>query len=328
MALVDGRSNDLRKSERVLASVKQWHSCYTQRMSALAYFRGRFVPREEVLLDIDDLGFLQGVTVAEQLRTFGGKLFRLEQHLERLGRSLAIVGVDPGLPLTEIRRIGHELVERNHPLLAAGDDLGLTIFVTPGTAADHRPTLALHTQPVAFGPFAAKYESGESLVVSSIRQVPASSWPSDLKCRSRMHYFLADQEARRLQPGSRALILDQAGQVCEATTANILIYRDGEGLFSPPVESILPGITLGAIADLARAEGIPLTHRPLWPEDILTADEVLLSSTSPCLLPVIRVGEQPIGGGQPGPIFQRLLAAFSREIGLDIAAQARQFGVR
>src|SRR5438034_2991391 len=98
----------------------------------LAYFNGRFLPVSQVAIPLYDAGFVQGVTVAEQLRTFGGKLFRLERHLERLGRSLRIVDVDSGCAPAELAAAARELVAKNHALLAPGDDLGLSIFVTPG----------------------------------------------------------------------------------------------------------------------------------------------------------------------------------------------------
>src|SRR2546421_5590748 len=98
----------------------------------LAYLNGRWLPLSHAAVGIFDVGFLQGVTVAEQLRTFGGRLFRLDLHLARLARSLELIGVDPGLPLAEIGKIATALVEQNHVLLDPGDDLGATIFVTPG----------------------------------------------------------------------------------------------------------------------------------------------------------------------------------------------------
>src|SRR5438034_7741041 len=101
----------------------------------LAYFNGRFLPVSQVAIPLYDSGFVQGVTVAEQLRTFSGKLFRLERHLERLSHSLAIVGVDLGCTLAELGAAAQELVAKNHPLQAVGDDLGLSMFVTPGRYA-------------------------------------------------------------------------------------------------------------------------------------------------------------------------------------------------
>src|SRR6185436_5870026 len=96
-----------------------------------------------------------------------------------------------------------------------GDDLGLSIFVTPGAYAafappgPRGPTVGIHTFPVAFGTFAAKYRQGERLATTHVDQVPTTCWPVDLKCRSRMHYFLADREAKLIDPSARALMLDR-----------------------------------------------------------------------------------------------------------------------
>src|SRR5947208_13991151 len=98
----------------------------------LAYLNGRYIPLSQAAVGVFDVGFLQGVTVAEQLRTFGGRLFRLDLHLARLARSLDLIGVDPGLPLVEIGQIATELVEKNWKLIDPRDDLGATIFITPG----------------------------------------------------------------------------------------------------------------------------------------------------------------------------------------------------
>ena len=298
----------------------------------LAYLDGRFLPFAQAALPVTDGGFLQGVTVAEQLRTFHGQLFRLTQHLSRLRRSLEIVGVSLPVAWEDLAEIAEELVARNYPLLANGDDLGLTIFVTPGTYSTYlaagevaRPLLCVHTAPVAFRQFAAKYQAGDSLWVTPFQQVPAACWPPELKCRSRMHYFLSDHAAQRLEPGSRALLLDAAGMVMESSTANIVAYRQDEGLLAPPQEDVLPGISVAVLQELAAGLQIPFVHRPLRVADLATADEVLLTSTSPCVWPVLRLNGQPIGNGQPGPVGRQLLAAWGQLVGVDIAAQSARF---
>src|SRR5438874_2015608 len=98
----------------------------------LAYRNGEFLPLSQLGVSVFDTGFLQGVTIVEQLRTFGGKLFRIDLHLARLARSLEIVGLDPGLPLNELGRAAAELVEKNRQLLDPADDQQATIFITPG----------------------------------------------------------------------------------------------------------------------------------------------------------------------------------------------------
>jgi branched-chain amino acid aminotransferase len=301
----------------------------------IAYLNGQWLPVSQAAVSVYDGGFMQGVTVAEQLRTFGGKLFRLDLHLDRLARSLAIVGVNPGLSREDFERIATELAAQNHKLLDPADDLGLSIFVTPGAyasfaaAARHQgPTVGIHTQPLPFATWASKYETGESLVVTDIQQVPAACWPAELKCRSRMHYYLADKRAREREPGSRALLLDERGFVIEASTANILVYYRDVGLVSPPRERILPGVTAAVIEVLAGRIDIAFSRRDLTVDDVAAADEVLLCSTSPCIWPVTRLNGRPIADGKPGPIGRQLQAAWSDLVGLDIVAQARRFAAR
>jgi len=301
----------------------------------IAYLNGQWLPISQAAVSVYDGGFMQGVTVAEQLRTFGGKLFRLDRHLDRLARSLAIVGVNPGLAREDFERIATDLAAQNHKLLDPADDLGLSMFVTPGpyasfasTARHKGPTVGIHTQPLTFGTWAGKYDTGDSLIVSDFQQVPAACWPAELKCRSRMHYYLADKQAREREPGSRALLLDEQGFVIEASTANILVYSRDVGLVSPPRERILPGITVAVISELARQIGVSFSHRDLRTDDVAVADEVLLCSTSPCVWSVTRFNGRPIGDGKPGPICRRLQAAWSEMVGLDIVAQARHFAMR
>jgi branched-chain amino acid aminotransferase len=307
----------------------------TPSQEPLAYLNGRYVPLSQAAVGVFDVGFLQGVTVAEQLRTFNGRLFRLDLHLARLARSLELIGVDPGMPLSEIGKIATALVEQNRVLLDPSDDLGATIFVTPGMSATYAavmpntgPTVCVHTQPLTFGAWADKYRTGDSLVVTDVRHVPAECWPPELKCRSRMHFYLADKQAGRAQRGARALLLDERGFVTEASTANIVVYRNDHGFISPPKEHILPGVTVAVLEELAGKLGIAFGHSELIVHDVANADEVLLCSTSPCVWSVTQLNGQPVADGKPGPVSRRLRQAWSEMVGLDIEAQARRFAGR
>ncbi len=302
---------------------------------AVAYLNGKIVPASHAVIPVTDAGFVLGVTVAEQLRTFGGKLFRVEKHLARLAHSLEIVGVDPGMPLTELGHSAEDLAARNHGLLHPADDLALAMFITPGPYASFGtvaprsgPTVCIHTYPLPFHLWHDKYAGGQSLVVTDVIQVPSACWPVELKCRSRMHYYLADKRARDIEPGARALLLDASGQAGEASTANMVIYRAGEGLVSPPKEVILPGVSMGVLEELAASLNIPFVRRRLEVAEVAAADEVLLCSTSPCVWPVTRFNGSPVADGRCGPIARRLLAAWSELVGVDIAAQAARFASR
>lgn len=294
---------------------------------SLALQNGQLLPASQVAVPVDDAGFMLGVTIPEQLRTFQGQLFRLEQHLDRLFRGLAIIGVEIPFTRDELAADARKLVAHNHALLEPGDDLGLTMFVTPGPyvpTPGRGPLVCMYTRPLPLRSFAPLYEFGQDLVTTPVRQVPADCWPVELKCRSRMHYWLADRAARHIDPGARALMLDHEDFVTEASTANLVIFRVGEGLVSPPKESILPGISMATLADLAGELGLAFSHRPLRVADVMAADEVLLCSTSACVWPVLRVNGQAIGSGRPGETFRRLIDAWSRHVGVDIIAQANR----
>ena len=300
-----------------------------------AYCNGRFLPASELAVSPTDTGFVLGATIAEQLRTFSGKLFRLRDHLARLARSLEILGVRPEVTCDELAAAAGELVARNHALIDPGDDLGLTIFVTPGVypvyaASDGpaEPNVSMHTYPLPFRLWADKYRSGQALRTTGIEQVPSASWPAALKCRSRMHYYLADRQAALAEPGARALLLDAEGRVAETSTANVVVYRADQGLVSPPESQALEGISLEQLWQLAADLGIPTSRRELSLDRVATADEVLLTSTPLCLLPVVRLDGEPIGRGTPGVVFGRLLRAWSELVGVDVAEQAKRFARR
>lgn len=299
------------------------------------YINGQFVPAGQLNVPVFDAGFVLGATVTEQLRTFHGKLFRLEEHFERLARSLEVVGVELGGLWEELPAAAQRLAETNHRLLDAADDLGLCAFVTPGPyatmappEASGEPLVVLHTYPLPFGRWSSGYQQGVALAITPVRQVPGNCWPAQLKCRSRMHYYLADRAAAAAWPGARALLLDQQGFVTETSTANVVLYFEGQGFVTPPLAHVLPGISLRVVHELARQRGWDWTPRPVSVDDVFRADEVILTSTPNCLLPVVAVDGRSVGTGRPGPAYRQLLEDFSTAVGVDIAAQAAGFSSR
>lgn len=292
-----------------------------------AYLNGQWVPDQGLSIPIGDPGFALGVTITERLRTFAGKVWRQAEHVERLRRSALIVGV-PEETVDELNAAITEYLQRHEPLRAAGrvegigDDWAIVSFATPGVGGE--PTRCVHGFPLAFGDWAHQFTEGVPLRLSTHRQTPPDCWPAELKCRSRMHYYLADQEARRLEPGARALLLDQEGFVGEASTANVVVYNEAEGIVSPRMEKVLPGVSVAVLRELAEAAGVPFTERDLTVDEFRSADEAWLSSTSICLLPVTHLDGEPIGSGQPGPGYERFLMAWNEATGVDIAEQARR----
>ena len=296
--------------------------------SLLAYVNGDWTAAEDLKIAVDDVGFLLGVTITERLRTFGGQVFRPGEHLARMRRSLEIVGLDAAAITTEFAHAIPEFVANNAAHLAADDDWSITAFATPGPAGRSRPTVCVHGGPLQFHQWADAYSHGLAAVISDVRQVPDNCWPSELKCRSRIHYYLAEIHADRLKRGARAILLDQVGYVAESTTANVLVYRENEGLSTPPDDHVLVGISLGVVHELAGRLGIPFMRRRIAPDELRAADELMLASTSVCLLPVVECDDQPVGTGRPGPTFSQLLTAWSELVGVDVAAQAQKLATR
>ena len=296
-----------------------------------AYVNGQWLPASQASIELTDAGFVLGATVSEQLRTFAGRLFRLDAHLDRFERSLAVAGISPGVTRAELAALAERLAATNHPLLPTGSDLGLAILATPGqygsfAQATSRPTLILHTYPLAFARWAARYRKGDELIASTVELVSTRSWPAELKCRSRMHYYLADIEANRKSPGSRAILCDAAGNVRETAVANVVLVAsapDGSRtLTAAPKGTILGGISQGVVAELARQAGWNWVERDFTLDDLADSDEVLLTSTPWCVLSATQFEERPIGDGSPGPAYQQLIEAWSALVGVNIVEQA------
>lgn len=292
----------------------------------IAYNNGQFVPAEQLVVDPQDTGFVLGVTVAEQLRTFRGELGDVDLHFERLRSSLKTIGV-ADLQISDLTEATRKVAAHNHALLETGHDLGVTVFVTPGLYPTYypdrqpEPTIGIHTYPLPFSLWADKYKSGQACEIVSVPQVGERCWPRDLKCRSRMHYFLADREAQKKNEAARAILLDAQRNVNEASTANVLAYFKSEGIVSPPLASILPGVTLRRTEQIANSIGLAFEYRTLTCEELRNADEIILTSTPFCVLPVSLLGDRMLDRRD---CYNRLLEAWNEEVGLDLQAQAKR----
>ncbi len=298
----------------------------------IAWLNGTTVPVSDARLHVFDLGIVGGVAVAEMLRTFRHRLFRVEDHLERLQQSLSLAGLKPAVSRDELASQLAAVVEHNAKLIAADDDLGAIVFVTAGlnptyvgraTAQAGGCSVGIHTFALPWGQWAAKYDDGVALVVPPVRAMPPDVVDPRIKARSRMHWHLADQAARQIEPGAMAILADEHGHLTETAASNLIAVLDGQ-IVSPPAGTVLEGISLGVVAELADQLGIPLRRRAITPEELSTADEACLSSTPSCLLPVTRFQGRPIGSGQPGPMYRQLLAAWNDLVGLDIRGQMQR----
>jgi branched-subunit amino acid aminotransferase/4-amino-4-deoxychorismate lyase len=294
----------------------------------LAYLNGRLLPASEAMLPLHDAGFVLGATVTDLCRTFRHRLFRLADHLARFRQSCLRAQVPQPLGEDELTRIAEDLVARNAALAPADDDLALVLLATPGPIGyyagqpggpgDGPPTLALHTFPLPFARYRPLFETGAHLVIPAVRHVPAACVDPRIKQRSRLHWWLADRQARQIEAGASALLLDINGRLTETAAANFLLVKDGV-VRSPPRELVLGGISLLTVQELCAECGIPFAERPLTLDDCRDADEMMLCSTPYCLAGVSRLNGQAVPW--PGPVFERLLEAWSARVGMDIRGQ-------
>ena len=296
------------------------------------YLNGNMVPASRAAINIYDAGVVQGATVTEMVRTFHQHLYRLDDHLARLQRSLRYVRFDIGMTMNGLGHVCEELAKTNAALLDHDDELQLVIFVTAGEnriyagsaggSARQTPTICVHTFPLPFEIFAKKMKDGVHLVTPSTRHVPPQCYDPNMKYRSRMHFYLADQEARLVDADAVALLLDLDGNVTETSGANFLMVENGT-IVSPTLRNTLPGISRMTIIELAEALRIPFVVRDFQTFDVVNADEAFLATTSYCMMAVAKINGITIGSGRPGEVFAKLMAAWSREVDIDILGQFR-----
>ncbi len=292
-------------------------------VSPVAYRDGQFLPQAELTLSIHDAGFVWGATITDRCRTVHHKLYRWKEHLDRFRRSCRATSIYPALSQDEIEQAARELVKQNVADLPAHLDLALVLVATPGEVRyplerEVASTFFMYTQPLPLKAYKPLFEQGARLVIPTTRHVPSESVDPRIKQRSRIHWWLAEQEARRTGPDASALLLDQEGYLTETAWANFLLVKDGV-VFSPPKHTILAGVSLQVIRELCERLEIPFEEKSLTVYDAVNADEAMLTCTSYCLAGVSRVNHIPLTW--PGPIFEKLLEAWSFDLGLDIRGQ-------
>ena len=296
-----------------------------------AYFNGAWVPFSQVKIDPMDRGFLVGDVVFDVARTFNGKSFRMQEHVDRLYRSLKFIRIDPGLSPEEMLAVSEEVIERNESRREAVGDFTVTQFVTrgPGRWAHQAgpPTVCVKAAPILFERYARHYTEGAHGVVARTRSYSSESLDPKVKHYSRMNFNLAELEAADVDSEAWPILMDLDGNITEGTGYNVFLVTDGV-LRTPGDRSILQGVSRGMVFDLAKQLQLPLVEEDLQPYDLYTADEVFFSSTSPCVLPVTQVDKRQIKDGKPGPITQQLLGEWGEMVGLNIVAQAQRFSQR
>lgn len=294
----------------------------------IAYFNGRFVPETAVLIPYRDRSFNRGDGCFDMTRTFDGRIFRLEEHVERLYRSLRYLGIDVGLEPKEMMAITEQVVARNEPLRAGAGDWWVAQRVSRGVDAvgdegwsDTGPQLIVDCTPLPLRKRAAHFRDGIDVVVPSVRRTPPFALSPRAKTHNYLNVIMADREVKVARPDAWSVLLDEHGNLCEGIGSNVFVVRDGR-LYTPREQYVLPGVSRRTVMELAAQLGIPCEERDLDVYDALTAEEVFLTSTSLCICGVRSLNGQAIGSGRvPGPVTKRLTDAYVALVGTDFVAQ-------
>lgn len=271
-------------------------------MSRQIYIDGQLVRQEEAKISVYDHGLLYGDGVFEGLRSYGGKVFRLAEHVERLFNSAKAIWLKIPMSQQEMCTAINDTVKANgiadgyiRALVTRGaGPLGLD----PNKCSN--PQVIIIADVISLYP-PELYEKGlEIVTVSVMRTHPAALNPR-IKSLNYLNNILAKIEG--LQAGCiEALMLNHKGEIAECTGDNIFLVRKGV-LYTPPIDAgILEGVTRQAVIELAEKAGIEVREVPLTKHDVYIADEVFLTGSAAEVVPVVKIDSRTIGTGTPGPM--------------------------
>ena len=279
-------------------------------MARIVFMNDRLVPEDEARVSVFDHGLLYGDGVFEGMRSYSGRVFRLDAHIDRLWESAQAICLK--IPLTK------EAVAQavNETLAANGlTDGYVRLLVTRGAGTlgldpnrTKNPQVIVIADTISLYP-REHYEKGLRIVTAATQRTQAAALSPRIKSLNYLNNIMAKLEG--LQAGCvEALMLNHQGEVAECTGDNIFVVRKGLLLTPPPDAGILEGITRGAVMDLARSAGIDCREATLTRHDLYTAEECFLTGTAAEVIPVVEIDGRSIGTGRPGPVTAKLLAAF------------------
>jgi branched-chain amino acid aminotransferase len=279
-------------------------------MDPIIYIDGEYVAKKDAKISVFDHAVLYGDGVFEGIRLYGGNVFRLEQHLERLWDSARSIMLDIPISREEMTQVVCETCRRNNLrdgyirlVVTRGEgDLGLAPWLCP------KPTIFCIASRIQMYP-EEFYTKGLDIITAATRRVPPDTYSGRTKSLNYLNNIMAKINAR-MGNALEALMLNQDGFVVEATGDNVFLIKKGE-LFTPPVYmSALRGITRDAVVDIAKGMGLPVREEPFTLYEVYTADEMFLTGTAAELISVVKVDGRVIGSGKPGPITLKLLEKF------------------
>ena len=259
------------------------------------YLDGKFVDSSEAKVSVFDHGLLYGDGVFEGIRLYGGNIFRLEEHLERLEYSAKAIMLQMPHTRAELRELTCETCRQN-----GLTDAYIRLVITRGVG------------DLGLAPWLC-YDNGLAIVTVPTRRIGPAALPATIKSLNYLNNILGKIEAKQFG-ALEAIMLNEQGYVAECTADNVFIVHKGTIITPSSSQGALKGITRDTVIDIAAEIGVPLRESDMTRYDIWCADECFLTGSGAEVIPVVKLDGRVIGDGKPGPITQRVLAAFRRRV--------------
>ncbi len=301
------------------------------------YYNGEFVNESEANISIYDSALMFGDMVFEMTRSFNKEQFKIKEHIDRLYASAKYLrlGLEDVMSKPQMLEAVNETIKRNADEFEEDDEHRIMIDVTRGLLSIYHGVVGTHRGlNIIIADFPLRwtvrgmgnlFDKGINAVIPSQRAIPASLIDPKVKNRSRIHYLMANMQVSNYE-GDRnwALLLDTDNHIAEGTGDNFFIVKDG-CLLTPEPRNILRGISRDYVFELARDMGIPYKECNLDVYDVVNADEAFMTGTPFCMLPVTSLDSQKIGDGTPGEIYQKILNQWSKNLGVDVVRQIKEW---
>lgn len=271
------------------------------------YFNGAFIPKDEVSISPDDRGFVFGDGVYEVARADDGTLFRLDDHRERLRRSLEGIHLREAVDLDAVWTAVQDLLPRNN--LTTGD-AKVYLQITRGAAPrqhafpDPAPEPTIYARAEAIELPTQKWEEGVKVILR-----PDQRWARcDIKSLNYLPNVLANQAAK--EANAYEALLTREGFVTEGSHSTVAAVVDGTVVTHPLTHRVLPSITRRVLLELCENQEVPVEERPLAKAGLPAADELFLLGTTTGIMPIVQVEDWTVGDGTPGPVVRELQEGF------------------
>ena len=277
----------------------------------LAYINGRVMPYSQAAPILQRINARSAGGYYDAARTFGGRPFKVRQHLERLFNGLAYSKIDTGLSVADMETISVGLAETNYALVEGeGHELTVTQTVTVSRpdSADDLPgvDVAIYCAPLDVSAFARSYVEGVQIYTPNTYPEPRGQSAGDGK-----------SGAVQALP----LMSDARGHITECRGANFMFVSDGR-IKLPDRSNVLPGVSMQTVLEIADWLGIGVDEGLYGQRELYDAEEAFVSSTRYCLLPVATINGYPLGDSVPGAVTERLLSRWKELVGVDFVRRA------